>query len=173
METPRPIADRLPEFYRENPELVAPIADVADDLISSLFLVLGAEEDRIANESRFAERASWSLEAGTSAGLTRLLEERLGAAPLVWNGFEVEAHPAGGIVFRRASRPSAVLAWEKTQLTSAPSGFDLPESALPIGVTVLAVVLGRIPRGGLPQNGERISGEVIWRRNVAEGNQRK
>ena len=172
-EAPRPIVDKLPAFYRENPGLVAPLADVAEDLISSLRLVVAAEEERMAREPRFAERSSWRTDAGTRAGLMRLLEERHGAAPLVWNGFEADVHSAGGLVFRRAASPSAIIAWEKTQLPAAPTGFTVPDGALPLGVRVAAVILGRVPRGGVPQSGERVSGEVIWRREVVEGMQRQ
>jgi hypothetical protein len=168
-EAPRSVAEKLPAFYRENPALVAPFADTAEDLISSLRLVFAAEEERISREARLVERSLSPVDAGTPAGFIRFLEERMGVAPLVWSGFEADAHPAGGLVLRRATGPSAILAWEKSQVSSAPAELALLEGLLPLGVRAAAVILGRIPRGGVPQSGERISGELVWKRDGAKG----
>lgn len=164
-EAPRPVLSRLPAFYRENAELFAPLVDVAEDLLSSLEEAFRRLEETAGGGGRRSEPWAHPRHAsGTAAAIARHLEERIGVAPTVWNGFEPEAHPAGGLVFVRSAGPSVVLAWERQRLPAPPTGFCLPDDLLPVRACVAAVLLGRFSRAGAPRVGERMSGEVFWRR---------
>jgi hypothetical protein len=178
---PRPLMDRLPAFYRETPELLSPLVEVAEDLLAHL-------RESFAEARETVGRRSWGLgsrnsleAAATREGVEIALADACGVRPRVWNGWTLEEHSAGGVVFRRASRsPAAVIAWEKSALDDR--GLDPAERArrfvsillhtqLPVSVEIAAVLLSRIPRDGRPRPGERIRGEVIcrWPPQAVEG----
>lgn len=156
----RPVFDKLPAYYREHPELSAPFVAAAEDLLASTAQVLYRREERVSSRlTSEPQKPDWA----TTEAIAQRLQERLSAAPLVWNGLEGEAHPSGGVVFRRAERPSAVLAWDRTVLSALPPGFRISRRALPAGVRVQGVILARMPSTGRPRIGERYSGEIAFR----------
>jgi hypothetical protein len=173
--SPLPLIGRLPAFYRENPEVLEPLVDAAEEMIADLRTALSRAEARLEREipaawDRILDRPDLlgceasSRDAGTAGGLARWLRIRFGAAPVLWAALEARPHAAGGVVFRSTSWPSAVVAWEKTAFPEAPGEIAIPGELLPAGVPVRAVVLARMPQGRRPRSGERVPGEIVWSR---------
>ena len=160
--------ERLPEFYRESPELLSPLVGAAEDLLGHIQGEFERAEREVASARLVGPLPRG--EAGfssTTGGLIQLLEEEVGSAPRVWNGLQAVQHPAGGLLFRRAACRSAVAAWEKERLSALPGGFLLRGDLLPPGVQIFFVALGRLPERWAPRVGERFAGEVL---RIGRGN---
>ena len=166
----RPIFDRLPLFYRESPGLLEPLSDVADELMSLFHLQLRREEERIVQGRAPARLLSSKSREGTVEEVLSWLRGRCGASPRVWTGFFASRLNTRGaepsFELRRSPVPSAMLAWEKEQLPASPPDFDIPEELLPVGVNVEAALARRSSWRTPPVVGEKILGEVFWRRGV-------
>ncbi len=156
------LLERLPEFYRESPELLGPLVGAAEDLLGHIQGEFERAEREVASARVVGPLPrSEAGFASTTGGLIQVLEEEVGSAPRVWNGLQAVQHPAGGLVFRPAACRSAVVAWEKERLSGLPSSFLLRGDLLPTGVQVFFVALGRFPGGRAPRVGERFAGEVL------------
>jgi hypothetical protein len=171
---------RFPAFYRENPAILEPLVDAAEEMILDLRALLSRTEERIdkgvpALWDRLLDRPEAiaggrrSRMEGTAAAVAAWLEGRFGALPAIWSAMEARPHPAGGISFRSTWFPSAVVAWEKTAFPEAPGDISIPEDLLPAGVPVRAVVLARLPGARRPRTGERLPGEIVWSRPGTTG----
>jgi hypothetical protein len=172
---PLPLIAGFPAFYRENPGILEPLVEAAEEMLSEIRTALSMAEERLERGiphvwDRILDRpeplagATSRRMAGTAAGVSRWLEARHGAAPAVWAGVAALPHPAGGVIIRAARSLSAVVAWEKTAFPEAPGEISIPEDLLPAGVPVQAVVLARMPAARRPRSGERLHGEVVWER---------
>lgn len=172
------IFHRLPAYYRESPGLIEPLVDVAEELVSLAQERFRREEDRMTRKRPQAPGARWPsrdraarmgpMRNGTVEHVLSWLEERYGASPQVWTGLSVTSSNWGdaddSFQLRRSLGPSAVLAWDKVRLPAPPPGFDIPEDLLPVGVNVEAVLATRGSWKRQPLAGERIQGEIFWRR---------
>ena len=150
-----PVFDRLPEYYRESSERLGALARLAEDLLAGLGL---AAEGPLGGAGGLYLGAPDLL--GTPGRLAEWLESRLGAAPQIWSGLHAVPQGAGGLVFARAQRPSAVLAWEDGRIDAG--AVQLPAAGLPVGARVQAVLLARTPAGRGPLPGERTPGRIVW-----------
>ena len=175
---------RLPELYRESPELLGPLVDAAEDLLAHLReeleraeqsassgRPLGLGHDGFGKAGEVSSFAlSTTLSFSTAGGLALWLERETGSRPRVWNGLHAAQHPSGGLTFSRASCRSAVIAWEREQLATLPVSLRLPTESLPLGARIELVALGRLPETGAPRHGERFAGEIlrVWQGSSAE-----
>lgn len=160
VEAPRSLFSRLPAFYRENSDLVGTLVEVAESLIPSFRDAL-LQKQEAHQGARFSGLRS-PPHLSTQETLVRWLAERHGVAPRVWNGFEAIPWPTGGVQFLRSRSRAAVLAWETEQLPSVPEDFDLDAGCLPVSLRVAAVLLERLPQGGVPRSGEKLPGAIFW-----------
>jgi hypothetical protein len=174
MEESRSIFDRLPAFYRENPDLLGVLVDVLDDVLSGVAFRLGNQEDRIlsrllrARMERLAGGPKGPLDVdgarhgkGTLEGLRRFFRARHGCEPWIWTGFRAVEGSSGWLELRRSRTPSILVSWERAS-PGAVSGEPPPQGFFPVGVEAQGLVLLRPPARTSPLAGERIRGTIEW-----------
>jgi len=164
------LSDRLPAFYREHPDVLEPLVEAAEDLLERFRDVCRLEDERVLVTRKFPSppRSRWREEGGSQESVVRALEERCRAAPRVWSGWEALPHATGGIELVRSRVACAVLAWAREELPRVPAAQDFEAVAVPVGLRLAAVALERLPGGGNPRAGERLTGEILWRQGAGK-----
>ncbi len=168
------LVELLPEYYRENPQRMGPLLEIAEEMFEDAGFQLRRARGRLSDDFIFAlrgrlfpratdRRGEGHLAGGTRREFRRWFRLHGGGVLPIWSGFEVSPAGADRVRLRRSRRPAAVVVWGRKCSSELPRPPVIPRDMVPLRTRLQIILsLSEEEDVSISCHGRILKAEITW-----------